>query len=43
LTWQRAIYDISAGIIREKVMDIYLKKYLIRFMDDCGGLLTAER
>jgi len=43
LTWQRAIKGTSAGIIRGKVMDIYLNKYLITFLDGDGGFFTAER
>ena len=31
------------AIIRDKVMNIYLNKYLITFMDDGEGFLTAER
>jgi len=34
LTWQRAIYGISAGIIQEKVMDIYLNRYLITLINE---------
>jgi hypothetical protein len=34
---------MSAGIIRGKVMDIYLNKYLITFLDDGGGFFTSER
>jgi len=34
---------ISAGIIREKVMGIYLNKYLITFMENGERFLTVER
>jgi len=43
LASQREINGLSVGIIRGKVMDICLIKYLITILDGGGGFLTEER